>query len=111
MAGIGTVQFGVRLVMASGMGALVGLERQWRQRMAGTRTNALVAGGAAAFIMCGLLLNNDPSARGRIISYVVSEVGFLVRESSSRPYVIAGWSLLIAYIGTAAAVTGGLTNY
>jgi putative Mg2+ transporter-C (MgtC) family protein len=45
--------------------------------MAGTRTNALVAGGAAAFIMCGLLLDNDPSARGRIVSYVVSGVGFL----------------------------------
>ena len=59
------------------LGALVGLERQWRQRMAGTRTNALVAAGAAAFVMCGLLLDNDPSARGRIVSYVVSGVGFL----------------------------------
>ena len=45
--------------------------------MAGTRTNALVAAGAAAFVMCGLLLENDPSARGRIVSYVVSGVGFL----------------------------------
>jgi putative Mg2+ transporter-C (MgtC) family protein len=59
------------------MGAVVGLERQWRQRMAGTRTNALVAAGAAAFVMCGLLLGNDPSAKGRIVSYVVSGVGFL----------------------------------
>ena len=77
MTGISTIHFGLRLVIAIGMGALVGLERQWRQRMAGTRTNALVAGGAAAFIMCGLLLDNDPSARGRIVSYVVSGVGFL----------------------------------
>src|SRR5271157_5263583 len=59
------------------MGATVGLERQWRQRMAATRTNALVAAGAAAFVMCGFLLDNDPSARGRIVSYVVSGVGFL----------------------------------
>jgi putative Mg2+ transporter-C (MgtC) family protein len=44
---------------------------------AGTRTNALVAAGAAAFVMCGLLLDNDPSARGRSVSYVVSGVGFL----------------------------------
>jgi putative Mg2+ transporter-C (MgtC) family protein len=77
MTGISNAQFGLRLVMAIGMGALVGLERQWRQRVAGTRTNALVAAGAAAFIMCGLLLDNDPSARGRIVSYVVSGVGFL----------------------------------
>jgi putative Mg2+ transporter-C (MgtC) family protein len=77
MTGISTVQFGLRLSLALGMGAMVGLERQWRQRMAGTRTNALVAAGAAAFVMCGLLLDNDPSARGRIVSYVVSGVGFL----------------------------------
>src|SRR6202048_4889071 len=72
-----TIQFALRLWSAIAMGATVGLERQWRQRMAGSRTNALVAAGAAAFVMCGLLLDNDPSARGRIVSYVVSGVGFL----------------------------------
>ena len=77
MIGITTVQFVLRLWLAIGMGAMVGLERQWRQRMAGTRTNALVAAGAAAFVMCSLLLANDPSARGRIVSYIVSGVGFL----------------------------------
>jgi putative Mg2+ transporter-C (MgtC) family protein len=77
MIAISSVQFGLRLSLAIGMGAMVGLEWQWRQRMAGTRTTALVAAGAAAFVMCGLLLGNDPSARGRIVSYVVSGVGFL----------------------------------
>src|SRR6202041_982873 len=77
MIGISTLQFAARLALAIAMGATVGLERQWRQRMAGTRTNALVAAGAAAFVMCGLLLDNDSSARGRIVSYVVSGVGFL----------------------------------
>jgi putative Mg2+ transporter-C (MgtC) family protein len=80
MIGVSTVQFCLRLSPAIGLGAIVGLERQWRQRMAGTRTNALVATGAAAFVMCGLLLDNDPSARGRIVSYVVSGVGFLGAE-------------------------------
>src|SRR5580700_10363050 len=77
MIGISTLPFSLHLLAAIVMGATVGLERQWRQRMAGTRTNALVAAGAAAFVMCGLLLDNDPSARGRIVSYVVSGVGFL----------------------------------
>src|ERR1700730_124879 len=77
MIGISAIQFALRLWLAIGMGAIVGLERQWRQRMAGTRTNALAAAGAAAFVMCGLLLDNDPSARGRIVSYIVSGVGFL----------------------------------
>src|ERR1700692_4983342 len=77
MIGISTIHFALRLSLAIGMGPMVGLEREWRQRMAGTRTNALVAAGAAAFVMCGFLLGDDPSARGRIVSYVVSGVGFL----------------------------------
>lgn len=77
MIGISTIQFSLHLLSALFMGAIVGLERQWRQRMAGTRTNALVAAGAAAFVMCGSLIGLDPSAEGRIVSYVVSGVGFL----------------------------------
>jgi putative Mg2+ transporter-C (MgtC) family protein len=77
LSGISTLPFGLHLLAAILMGAAVGLERQWRQRMAGTRTNALVAAGAAAFVMCGFLLGDDLSARGRIVSYVVSGVGFL----------------------------------
>src|ERR1700728_877380 len=71
------LEFLIRLGSALLMGVCVGLERQWRQRMAGARTNALVAAGAAAFVMCGLLIGNDSSAQGRIVSYVVSGVGFL----------------------------------
>ncbi len=92
MIGISTLHFAIRLLLAIAMGAIVGLERQWRQRMAGTRTNALVVAGAAAFVMCGLLLENDPSARGRIVSYVVSGVGFLGAGSSSR--------MVRAYVGS-----------
>ena len=44
--------------------------------MAGTRTNALVAAGASAFVMAGSLLVVDPSARGCVALYV-SGVGFL----------------------------------
>lgn len=43
MTGISTVPFSLHLLAAILMGATVGLERLWRQRMAGTRTNALVA--------------------------------------------------------------------
>jgi|SRR5271165_5613409 len=77
MNGISTLLFSMHLLAALFLGAAVGLERQWRQRMAGTRTHAPVAAGAAAFVMCGLLLQSDPSAQGRIVSYVVSGVGFL----------------------------------
>jgi len=74
---IPAIQFTLRLFTALLLSAAVGLERQWRQRMAGTRTNALVAAGASAFAMAGSLLVDDPSATGRVASYVVSGVGFL----------------------------------
>ena len=44
----------IRLVAALALGAVIGFERQWRQRMAGLRTNALVALGAAGFVVFAL---------------------------------------------------------
>lgn len=59
------------------LGVIVGLERQWRQRMAGTRTNALVSAGASAFVMCAFLTRDNSRGEAQIVSYVVSGVGFL----------------------------------
>jgi len=72
-----TLEFSLRLGAALLMGAVVGLERQWRQLMAGTRTNALVAAGAAAFAMCGYMVRDNSRGEAQIVSYVVSGVGFL----------------------------------
>lgn len=70
------LDFALRLGIALLLGAVVGLERQWRQRIAGTRTNALVAAGASAFVMCAFLAP-QPSSPTQIVAYVVSGVGFL----------------------------------
>lgn len=35
-------EFAIRLFVAFGLGSALGLERQWRQRMAGLRTNTLL---------------------------------------------------------------------
>jgi len=48
-------QFAIRLGLALILGAFIGAERQWRQRMAGLRTNALVAAGAGMFVMLSAL--------------------------------------------------------
>lgn len=58
------------------LGTAIGLERQWRQRTAGLRTNVLVALGAAAFSELGFRLLGAEGAT-RIIAYVVSGIGFL----------------------------------
>jgi putative Mg2+ transporter-C (MgtC) family protein len=68
--------FFLRAGFALLMGALVGLERQWRQRTAGLRTNALVAVGAAFF--AALAYDVEPGhVSQQIIAYVISGVGFL----------------------------------
>src|SRR5580700_5447725 len=77
MQSIPLLDFLARLGSALLLGALVGLERQWRQRMAGTRTNALVAAGASAFVMCAFLVRDTSRGEAQIVSYVVSGVGFL----------------------------------
>jgi putative Mg2+ transporter-C (MgtC) family protein len=68
--------FAIRLVVALFFGALVGAERQWRQRMAGLRTNALVAAGASMFVMLSALAAR-PDDSFRIAGQVVSGIGFL----------------------------------
>ncbi len=65
-----------RLAVAFALGTLIGLERQYRQRTAGLRTNVLVAIGAAAFTDMGMRLLG-PEGATRIISYIVSGIGFL----------------------------------
>nr|WP_275404316.1 MgtC/SapB family protein [Pseudonocardia acidicola] len=62
--------------MATGCGLLIGLERQYRSRTAGLRTHALVAAGAAVFVLFGEQAGL-PSAPLQITAYVVSGVGFL----------------------------------
>ncbi|MER3554881.1 MAG: magnesium transporter [Meiothermus sp.] len=68
-------EFTLRLVVALALGAAIGFERSRRQGLAGIRTNALVACGAAQFVMLsGLMGAGDPT---RIAAQVVSGVGFL----------------------------------
>ena len=66
----------VSYVTAFVLGTAIGAERQYRQRTAGLRTNALVAIGAAAFVDLGQRLGGDVESI-RIIAYVVSGIGFL----------------------------------
>ena len=52
----------LRILAGLGFGALVGFERQWRARLAGLRTNALVSLGAALFVIFGGYTFTGPGA-------------------------------------------------
>ncbi len=63
---------------AAGLGALIGLERQWRVRSAGMRTNALVALGAALFVILGAeAIPGEGADPTRVAAQVASGIGFL----------------------------------
>lgn len=66
----------LNMFTALACGAVIGSERQMRQRMAGLRTNALVALGAASFVIFSQLFDNEVSPT-RVAAQIVSGIGFL----------------------------------
>lgn len=71
------IQSTINLVAAVLLGSLIGFERQWRQRLAGLRTNTLVALGSASFVVFSTLFGGDEVSPTRVAAQVVSGVGFI----------------------------------
>ena len=80
----------LRLALAAGLGAVIGLEREWRDRTAGLRTHMLVCLGSAVFTIVSAYGFNewyghvDASTRSTIVSdptriaaQIVTGIGFL----------------------------------
>ncbi len=64
-----------RLSVALALGSVIGFERQWRQKIAGLRTNALVALGSCGFVVFAAMVGDgDPT---RVAGQVVTGIGFL----------------------------------
>ena len=67
-----------RLCLAAALGALLGLEREWRQKDAGLRTNTLIAMGSALFTMMSIDVSTGSGGDStRIASGIVTGIGFL----------------------------------
>ncbi|WP_137176836.1 MgtC/SapB family protein [Roseomonas sp. AR75] len=64
------------LGLALVLGALIGAERQYRERIANLRTNVLVALGSAQFVDMGVQLGGAEQGM-RVVANVVTGVGFL----------------------------------
>jgi len=69
--------FEIRLLLAFLLGTLIGLERQWRHKLAGVKTNALVAIGAALFILVACKVTGDSTSVSRVAGQIVTGIGFL----------------------------------
>jgi putative Mg2+ transporter-C (MgtC) family protein len=59
-------------------GGIIGMERQLRGKAAGIRTSILICLGTQLFVTLGASLSGYPGVdRTRVLSYVVSGIGFL----------------------------------
>jgi putative Mg2+ transporter-C (MgtC) family protein len=67
-----------RLLTAAVLGAVLGFEREIRQKAAGLRTNTLIAIGSALFTVMSYELAADGQADpGRVAAQIVTGIGFL----------------------------------
>ena len=66
-----------RLLLAAGLGAAIGLEREYRQKPAGLRTNILIAVGSALFTIMSLELTRGVGDQSRVAGQIVTGIGFL----------------------------------
>jgi putative Mg2+ transporter-C (MgtC) family protein len=90
-----------RLLLAAVLGALIGVEREYRGYPAGVRTIALVCVGSALFTEVSPLFNGDA---GRVPAQIVTGIGFLCAGVIVREGLSVHGITTAAMIWTAAAV-------
>ena len=67
----------IRLVLAGAIGALIGLEREEKDKPAGARTFGVVAIGACLFTLVGELAMGPGDPSSRLAAQIVTGLGFL----------------------------------
>lgn len=104
----------VRLLFAAGLGAAIGVEREYRRRPAGIRTSMFVCVATALFTMLSAQLAHiwGDSSASRIASNIVQGIGFLgagaiIKESGGLVGMTTAATIFVeAAIGM--ALGGGL---
>jgi putative Mg2+ transporter-C (MgtC) family protein len=66
-----------RLLLAAGLGAAIGLEREFRHKPAGLRTNILIALGSALYTTVSMTMAGPGGTPDRIAAQIVTGIGFL----------------------------------
>jgi putative Mg2+ transporter-C (MgtC) family protein len=67
----------LRLALAAGLGGAIGLEREYRRKPAGLRTNMLIALGSALFSVLSVEVGAAAGSPDRIAAQIVTGIGFL----------------------------------
>ena len=67
----------MRLLLAAGLGALIGYQRERARKPAGLRTHILIALGAALFTVVSVFGFDDTADVARVAAGVVAGIGFI----------------------------------
>jgi uncharacterized membrane protein YhiD involved in acid resistance len=67
----------LRIALAFLFGAVAGIEREWRHKVAGIKTNALVAIGSSAFALMSNTFGDINHNPAQLAAAVVSGIGFI----------------------------------
>src|SRR5262249_48551453 len=98
----------LRLLLAAGLGAAIGLEREYRRKPAGLRTNMLIAVGSALFTIVSVEIGSKGATPDRIAAQIVTGIGFLGagailrRGAAVKGMTTAATIWVVAAIGMAA---------
>lgn len=99
-----------QITLAAVLGGIIGIEREWRGRPAGFRTNILIALGSCLFTILsieGFPVKGNAQDTARIAAQVVSGVGFLgagallQTRNKTKGMTTAATIWLVAAIGMA----------
>lgn len=67
-----------RLLLACALGGAIGIEREWRHKDSGLRTNMLICMGSALFTIMSIIIAGPGSTNaGQIAANIVQGIGFL----------------------------------
>lgn len=104
----------IRLIVAAGLGGLVGVERQLSGHWAGLRTHMMVALGAAIFASAGSRVGPSGDAT-RVIQGIAAGIGFLgagtILKLSDRVEVIGLTTASSIWLAAAIGTSAGLGLY
>src|SRR5438270_7598205 len=67
----------LRIALALVFGAIIGVEREWRHKAAGIKTNTLVALGSATFSMMSNTFGPNNHNPAQIAASVITGIGFI----------------------------------
>jgi putative Mg2+ transporter-C (MgtC) family protein len=103
----------VRLALAAVLGGAVGLEREYRQKPAGLRTNMLIALGSALFSILSIELGAGTGSPDRIAAQVVTGIGFLGAGAILRSgdHIHGLTTAATIWVNAAIGMAAGLGSY